>query len=87
MSVSGLLGLLASQSVVAAPTGLTASASSPTQIDLAWTAVTHATGYKIERSLNGTTWATLSPSPALTGTSAAYSPVGFGLIDSASDIN
>jgi fibronectin type 3 domain-containing protein len=39
-----------------APTGLTASTVSTSQIDLAWNAVTGATGYKIDRSANGVTW-------------------------------
>ena len=49
--------------LLASPAGFTATPSSATQVDLAWTAVTHATTYKIERSTdNGTTWtATRSP--------------------------
>ena len=37
----------------AAPTGLTATAVSPTQINLAWSDVTGETGYRVERSPNG----------------------------------
>src|SRR5204863_506181 len=59
--------------LLVAPTGFTVTATNANQVDLAWTAVTHATDYKIERSLNQTVWTTLAPSPALTGTSAAYS--------------
>jgi len=54
-------------------TGLAATTYSATRIDLRWTPITHATGYKIERSLNQTTWAALTPNPALTGASSTYS--------------
>jgi subtilisin family serine protease len=37
-----------------APTGLTAAAASSTRIDLSWTDVAGETGYKVERSANGT---------------------------------
>ncbi len=37
----------------AAPTGLTATAVSPTQINLAWNDVSGETGYRVERSPNG----------------------------------
>lgn len=41
----------------AAPTGLTAAAQSQTQIKLTWTdASNNETGFKVERSTNGTTW-------------------------------
>jgi titin len=43
--------------LLVAPTDLTATAPSPTQIDLAWDDSATETGYRIERSLNGTTWA------------------------------
>ena len=59
-----------------APGTLTASSPSTTEIDLTWAAVTDATNYKIERSLNGTTWTTIVPSPALTGSSTAYNNTG-----------
>ncbi len=66
--------VVTSTTILVAPSGVsaTASATAPTEIDLAWTAVTHATNYKIERSTDQTTWTTLVPSPALTGGSAAY---------------
>ena len=53
-----------------APTLFTAvgSATSNTEIDLTWHAVTNATSYKIERSIDNTVWTTLVPAPALTGT-------------------
>jgi phosphatidylinositol-3-phosphatase len=38
------------ESAPAAPTGLTATASSPTQIDLTWNDVTNETGYRVESS-------------------------------------
>jgi hypothetical protein len=40
-----------------APTGLSAKALPGTQIQLTWTAVAGASGYLVERSLNGSTWA------------------------------
>jgi autotransporter-associated beta strand protein len=44
-----------------APTGLTATAASTTQIDLSWTDDdTSQTGYRIERGGDGTTWAFLA---------------------------
>ena len=53
-------GLSVSQSGIAvspaAPLSLTATALSSTQINLAWTGSTGATGYTIQRGLNGTTW-------------------------------
>ena len=52
--------------------GLTATATSATQINLAWTALNDATNYKIERSPDQTTWTPLVLSPALSGSSAAY---------------
>src|SRR5205085_954212 len=40
----------------ATPTGLTATAASSSQINVGWTDVANETGYKIERSTDGTTW-------------------------------
>jgi fibronectin type 3 domain-containing protein len=57
---------------LAAPVGLTATPTTATSIALAWTASTGATTYKLERSPDGNTWSTLSPSPALTGSSTSY---------------
>jgi hypothetical protein len=42
-------------STVPAPTGLTATASIPGRIDLSWTDVAGETGYKVQRSPDGTT--------------------------------
>ncbi|MFY9615690.1 MAG: N,N-dimethylformamidase beta subunit family domain-containing protein [Candidatus Dormiibacterota bacterium] len=56
----------------AAPTGLTAGAVSPTQINLSWTASSGATSYKIQRSPNGSTgWSQVG-----TSTAAAYMDTG-----------
>src|SRR5207249_615913 len=57
---------------LAPATGFAAAAASATQVNLSWTAVVHATGYKIERSPNNTTWTALAPVPALTGSSNSY---------------
>jgi hypothetical protein len=47
----------------AAPTGVTATAVSPSQINLAWNASTGASGYQVQRSANGTTgWTTVGSS-------------------------
>ena len=48
----------------AAPTGVTASAVSSTQVDVAWAASGGATGYRIERSTNGgSSWGTAGTTP------------------------
>ena len=44
----------------AAPATLTATAVSASQVDLAWSAVADATGYRVERSTDGATWASLA---------------------------
>src|SRR5205823_14851732 len=54
------------------PTTFTAAAANATRVNLTWSTVTNATSYKIERSLNNSTWTALAPSPALTGTSNSY---------------
>jgi titin len=44
----------------ASPTTVTASSSSPTQVDLTWTDVADETGYRVERSYDGVTgWMTV----------------------------
>jgi phosphatidylinositol-3-phosphatase len=49
----------------AAPTGLTATAVSPNQINLAWSDVGGETGYRVERSPNGSnSWAEIASLPA-----------------------
>lgn len=42
------------------PTGLTATSTSNIQIDLEWNDVEGETGYRIDRSINGTTWTQLT---------------------------
>ena len=59
----------------AALANVTATATSSTQINLAWTNITSATGFKIRRSPNGTdTWTTRTSS--LAAGSTAYSDLG-----------
>jgi putative alpha-1,2-mannosidase len=59
----------AAPTLPAAPTGLTATANSATQITLAWTdASTNETGFKVERSPNGTTGWTEIATPAANAT-------------------
>src|SRR5262249_38358693 len=50
--------------VPAVPGGLTASAVSTTQINLAWSDVAGETGFKIERSLDGVNWAQVATTAA-----------------------
>ncbi|MYC92444.1 MAG: fibronectin type III domain-containing protein, partial [Gemmatimonadetes bacterium] len=59
------------------PTGLTATATSPTQIDLAWTAPAYdggasVTGYRIEVSETGQNWGILVSDTRVTGTTYAH---------------
>ena len=55
-----------------APTGVTATAVSSTQIDVAWAAAAGATGYRVERSVNGgATW-----TPLVTTAAMAYQDTG-----------
>ncbi len=58
--------------LLAAPSGFTATAASATEIDLAWTAETDATNYVIQRSTNQTVWTNLAPNPALNSGSTSY---------------
>jgi fibronectin type 3 domain-containing protein len=46
--------------IPAAPQNLTASAASASQINLTWSNVTGATGFRVDRSLDGATWSTLA---------------------------
>jgi len=67
-----------SPTVPDAPTGLTATAVSTSQINLSWSAPSNdggswITGYKIERQINSGPWSTLI---ANTGTSTSYSDSG-----------
>ncbi len=59
-----------------APTGLTATAASTSQINLSWTAPSNnggsaVTGYTIERSASGSTWSTIVANTGSTGTTYA----------------
>lgn len=47
---------LATITVLKAPTNLTATAASATRINLSWSAVTGATSYLLQRSINGNDW-------------------------------
>ena len=77
---SGVVRATTDATVPDAPTGLTATAVSPTQIDLAWTAPGYdggapITGYKVEISADaGSTWGVLVPSTG--STSSSYSHTG-----------
>lgn len=69
------LELVASTAPLAAPTNLTATTVSGTQINLAWTdTFASETGYKIERSLDGLTFDTVVTTTAVNATS--YSDTG-----------
>lgn len=57
----------------ATPTGFSATSVSASQIDLAWTDVDGETSYRIDRSLNGTTWAQIATPSANT---VSYSDTG-----------
>jgi large repetitive protein len=73
---------LAKFTVPAAPASLTATAVSPTQINLAWTNVDGETAFKLERSTDGATWTPLAApakgilayadKTAVTGTAYSY---------------
>ncbi len=47
-----------------APASLTATAVSASRVDLSWSAVTEATGYRVERSTNTTTWSPVATTAA-----------------------
>ncbi|MDR3632767.1 MAG: DUF4082 domain-containing protein [Isosphaeraceae bacterium] len=69
VTVNGSAGLSATQSGItvspAAPTNLTATAVSSSQINLSWTAAAGgATGYLVQSSLNGSTWTQLGTTAA-----------------------
>jgi lysophospholipase L1-like esterase len=57
----------------AAPATLTATAVSTSQVDLSWSAVADATGYRVERSTDGATWASLAE---LAGSVTSHSDTG-----------
>ena len=72
--LSGLF-LGAPSAVPPAPTGLTATAASATQITLGWTAVSGASGYRVERSPDGSTgWSQIATPTAANYTDSGLSP-------------
>jgi hypothetical protein len=71
-SITG--SLVASTTVVAAPTNLAATATSSSQINLTWTDnATNETSYSVERSSDGTTWSQIT---TLGANSTSYSDTG-----------
>ncbi|MDB5322333.1 MAG: repeat-containing protein [Phycisphaerales bacterium] len=52
--------IFTARTLLPAPTSLTATGVSISEIDLAWADSTNETGYRVERSLNETTWATIA---------------------------
>ena len=58
-----------SESAPSAPTGLAATAIAPTRIDLSWTDTSSETGYRVERSPNGSSGWTEIASPSANQTS------------------
>ena len=78
-SASGVASATTDATVPDAPTGLTATATTPTQIDLAWTAPAYdggaaISGYRIEVSESGTGWLDLIANTRSTATT--YSQTG-----------
>ena len=76
-SASGVATATTDATVPDPPTGLTATATSPTQIDLAWTAPAYdggapVTGYRIEVSETGQNWGILVSDTRVTGTTYAH---------------
>lgn len=72
-SVSDFLNVVTTATLALAPANLTATANSSSRIDLAWSDVSGETGYKIERSTDGTNWTQI----ATTGANvASYSNTG-----------
>ena len=74
---------IAAVSVPGSPSGLTATASGSTQIDLSWTAPSddggaNITGYKIEVSTNGSSWNDLVANTNATGTSYSHTGLTAG---------
>jgi len=75
--VSGNSNVASATTVPAAPASLSATAMSPTSISLAWSAVTGATGYTLQRSTDGVNWSLVAQAAAgvlaYTDTTAAAS--------------
>lgn len=65
--------VLSNSSPLGAAGGLSASTTSPTQVNLSWSAPSGATGYSVQRSPNGSTgWATIGT----VGATTTYSDTG-----------
>ena len=76
-AASGVASATTDATVPDAPTGLAATATSPTQIDLTWAAPAYdggaaISGYRIEVSVDGTTWQDLQPNTGTPGTSYSH---------------
>ena len=76
-SASGVASATTDATVPDPPTGLTATATSPTRIDLAWIAPSYdggasVTGYRIEVSQSGQNWGVLVSDTRATGTTYAH---------------
>lgn len=63
-SVSDFSNVVTTATLAFAPANLTATTVSSSRIDLAWSDVSGETGYKIERSTNGTTWTQIATTGA-----------------------
>ncbi len=63
-SVSDFSNVVTTATLALAPANLTATVVSSSRIDLAWSDVSGETGYKIERSTNGTTWTQIATTGA-----------------------
>ena len=74
---SGVVTATTDATVPDAPTGLVATATAPTQIDLQWTAPVYdggaaVTSYRVEASTDGTTWGELVHSTGTTSTTFSH---------------
>ncbi len=56
------------------PSNLTLTPISATQVDVSWNAVTGATSYRVDRSLDGSIWSTVGTTPATTLTDLTAAP-------------
>ncbi len=73
---SGNSGEVSTTTLLAAPTGVTATPVSPFEIDLSWTAVSGATGYVVERATtSGGPYTTIGTPTSASFASVALSPV------------
>lgn len=72
-SVSDFSNVVTTATLTLAPTNLAATAVSSSRIDLTWSDVSGETGYKIERSTDGTTWTQIATTSA---NATSYSNTG-----------